>query len=87
MELDVVRPLLVFEKLLPHEQHRDARRGQADRGCDTGAAAAVPRARVAGIAESRDSILAIEYEENPENPLSDLEVGLKHVRAAAAKLA
>jgi len=31
-------------------------------------------------------ILAIEYEENPENPLSDLEVGLKHVRAAAAKL-
>jgi sugar phosphate isomerase/epimerase len=34
-----------------------------------------------------ESILAIEYEENPENPLSDLEVGLKNVRAAAAKLA
>jgi sugar phosphate isomerase/epimerase len=33
-----------------------------------------------------DNILAIEYEENPENPLSDLEVGLKHVREAAAKL-
>jgi sugar phosphate isomerase/epimerase len=33
-----------------------------------------------------NSILAIEYEENPENPLSDLEVGLEHVRAAAAKL-
>ncbi len=31
-------------------------------------------------------ILAFEYEENPDNPLSDLEVGLKNVRAAAAKL-
>jgi sugar phosphate isomerase/epimerase len=29
-------------------------------------------------------ILAIEYEENPDNPLSDLEVCLKNVRAAAA---
>ena len=33
-----------------------------------------------------DHILAFEYEENPENPLSDLEVGLKNVREAAAKL-
>ena len=33
-----------------------------------------------------DSILAFEYEENPENPMSDLEVGLKNVRTAAAKL-
>jgi sugar phosphate isomerase/epimerase len=32
-------------------------------------------------------ILAIEYEENPENPMSDLEVGLKNVRAQAAKVA
>ena len=31
-------------------------------------------------------ILAIEYEENPENPLSDIDIGLKHVREAAAKL-
>lgn len=38
-------------------------------------------------ANKYDSILAIEYEENPENPLSDLEVGLKNIRAAAAKLA
>lgn len=30
--------------------------------------------------------LAIEYEENPQNPLSDLEVCLKNVRAAAAQL-
>jgi sugar phosphate isomerase/epimerase len=33
-----------------------------------------------------DSILALEYEENPENPLSDLEICLKNVREAAAKL-
>lgn len=30
--------------------------------------------------------LAVEYEENPQNPLSDLEVCLKHVRDCAAKL-
>lgn len=34
-----------------------------------------------------ENILAIEYEENPENPMSDLEVGLKNVRAQAAKVA
>ncbi len=37
-------------------------------------------------ANKYDYILAFEYEENPDNPLSDLEVGLKNVRAAAAKL-
>ncbi len=31
-------------------------------------------------------ILALEYEENPDNPMSDLEVCLKNVRAAVAKL-
>ena len=31
--------------------------------------------------------LAIEYEENPKNPMSDLEVCLKHVREQVAKLA
>lgn len=31
--------------------------------------------------------LALEYEENPKNPLSDLEACLKHVRAAFEKLA
>ncbi|MDZ4687365.1 MAG: sugar phosphate isomerase/epimerase [Planctomycetaceae bacterium] len=30
--------------------------------------------------------VALEYEENPENPLSDLEVCLKNLRAAAAKV-
>jgi inosose dehydratase len=33
------------------------------------------------------ALVALEYEENPDNPLSDLEVSLQHVRAAAAKLA
>lgn len=37
-------------------------------------------------ANKYDHILAFEYEENPDNPLSDLEVGLKNVRAAVAKL-
>ena len=51
--LEVVGPLLVLEELLAHEQHRDARRRQADPGRDARAAAAVPGARVAGIAEPR----------------------------------
>lgn len=33
-----------------------------------------------------ENCLALEYEENPENPLSDIEVSLKHVRDAVAKL-
>src|SRR5262245_51346828 len=63
MELDVVGPLLVLKKLLSHEEHRNARRCQADRRRDTGAAAAVPRAWIARIPESRDAILTIDIDD------------------------
>ena len=59
VEVEVVRPLLVFEKFLAHEQHRNAGRRQADGRGDARAAAAVPRARIARVAEPRDPLLAI----------------------------
>ena len=50
---EVVRPLLVFEKFLPHEQHRNAGRGQAEPGRDAGPAAGEPGARDAPDHPSR----------------------------------
>jgi hypothetical protein len=59
MELEVIGPLLVFEKLLAHEQHRHAGRGQADAGRDARAAAAEPRARVGRVAQPCHTFFAV----------------------------
>ena len=56
--LDIVRPLLVLEELLAHEEHRDTGRGQAEARRHARPAAAEPRARIAEVAEPRDARLA-----------------------------
>ena len=43
-EVGVVAPVLVFQELLAHEQHRDAGRGQEQAGRDAAPAARRPRA-------------------------------------------
>jgi hypothetical protein len=42
MELEIVGPLFVLQELLAHEQHRNARCGEADPGRHTRTAAAKP---------------------------------------------
>ena len=54
-----VRPVFVLQKFLPHEDHRDARRGQQKARGDLGAAARVPGTRVAGIGERGDARLTV----------------------------
>src|SRR5436190_4544517 len=58
VELGVVRPLLVLQEFLAHEQHWNARGCQTDAGRDAGAAAPVPGAWIAGIAEPGDAQLS-----------------------------
>src|SRR4030088_579180 len=50
-----VVPRLVLEKLLPHEQHRDPRRGHEQAGRDPRAAAGVPVSAVGPACERRDA--------------------------------
>ena len=53
----IVRPLLVLQKFLPHEQHGNARRGQTEPGRDTGTAARKPGAGIRRIPETGDALL------------------------------
>ena len=57
MILDIVGPLFVFQEFLAHEQHRNARGGEADSGRHTSSAAAVPRTWVGRIAETGHALL------------------------------
>ena len=57
--LGVVRPQLVLEELLAHEQHRHAGRRQQQAGRHARAAAGVPGARVVPVGQLRDPRLAV----------------------------
>lgn len=57
MRNEVVRPLLIFQKFLSHEEHRDTRRGQAEASRDACSAACKPGAWMLRIAEPGNSLL------------------------------
>ncbi len=52
MPRHVIRPLLVFEKFLAHEKHRNARRCQNESCGDARAAARPPGVRIGGVGDA-----------------------------------